>query len=443
MTILQRGRNWKIEDVPGFPLRRVLTSTVHDLHYHDGAQWQDVVEDLADDTTDGYAVAATRMRHIIRVGTTGTRRWYPRRDKPGEYVSFGRLQSWTGSTWQNVNLGTHTRTGNKVSWSNAAFDLSITNNWHRIKLFAVLKTETARRRLRWAVALTGLTYNQGELTSIADGQVVGYVERPVAWDANGSEENQNVTITTTYAGGFIEFGGDLSQAVLPITIDPTFTDGYGGDIETGKDTYVSGSTNNNGKSASMTLTATRKGLFEFDLSSIPADATCDSAAVSVFQLATGAASAFTLTWYSIASGNAAWIEGTKNGALAGAGEPCWDALAADGVGGVTTAWAGSAGLATSGTDYESTALGSVNGDRSDANGTEYAASLTTSRVEGWFGASNTNYGLLSLVSAAGGGVGLSDHTTTGYRPKLVVTYTESGATFQPAWARNCNVMIGV
>jgi hypothetical protein len=122
--------------------------------------------------------------------------------------------------------------------------------------------------------------------------------------------------------------------------------------------------------------------------------------------------------------NAAWIEGAKFGELAGAGEPCWNALAADGAGGVLTAWAGAAGCATAGVDYEADLLGSVAGNRSNANGTEYALALTAARVRGWFGGTNTNYGLLlKLSAAAAGGIGASDNVTAAYRPKLVVDYT--------------------
>jgi hypothetical protein len=231
MTILDRGRNWFIEDVAGEPQRRRFTTALHDLFYQDDAQqWQAVDENLADDTTTGFANKVDRMRHIIRIGSTGTRRWIPRREYPNEYVEFGRLQSWSGSAWQNVNLGTPTRSGNKIAWSTTSFDLSLTVTWKHVKILAVLKTETARRRLRWSVVLYGLTWNNGTLYG-ADGLPAGEVERPIAWDANGSIDNQNVTITTTYSAGYLEFGGDLSAAVLPITIDPTLdaAPGAGGD----------------------------------------------------------------------------------------------------------------------------------------------------------------------------------------------------------------------
>lgn len=167
------------------------------------------------------------------------------------------------------------------------------------------------------------------------------------------------------------------------------------------------------------------GLIEFDFSSIPSSATCSSAIISFYMVSSGAAQAFTVTLYSISAANAAWQEGTKNGALAGAGESCLNALAADGAGGVTTAWASGGVFGTAGTDYENIVLGSFSGNRSDANGTEYSTALTATRVQGWFGAVNTNYGLC-LITAVGGALGSSDHATAGWRPKLVVTYALPG-----------------
>jgi len=208
------------------------------------------------------------------------------------------------------------------------------------------------------------------------------------------------------------------------------------DAADGKDTQVSA---DGGGTPARTLrnygtyqfcgaTTTMPGLIEFGLSSIAATATCATATLYLYQGQQGTANAVTVTIYSIAVDNAAWIEGTGNGAaIAAAGEPCWNALAADGVGGVTTAWAGSAGLSTSGTDYEAVAIGSFNGNRSDANGTEYAAALTAVRVRGWFGASNTNYGMKLSFSSNIGNICSSDHATASYRPKLVVEYELPGS----------------
>lgn len=192
----------------------------------------------------------------------------------------------------------------------------------------------------------------------------------------------------------------------------------------GTDTSVwsDAATNNYGGRARLDIQAggpIRKALIEFDLSSIPATATCISATLSVFA---GAVGVGTQTWWSIAAGNAAWTEGARDDAQAGAGEPCWNALAADGAGGVTSAWAGSAGLATATTDYETPALGTF-ATNSEAGGTEFTTALTPARIQGWFGSPNTNYGLLLTTTATDyPWFHSSESATAAYRPKLVVEY---------------------
>lgn len=165
-------------------------------------------------------------------------------------------------------------------------------------------------------------------------------------------------------------------------------------------------------------------LLQFDLSGIPAGSTCNSATLYLHHQATSTASAWTVNVYAIKAANGGWVEGTKSGAQAGAGEPCWDAKEADGAGGVTTAWAGSEGCSTSGTDYEAVAIGSFSGNRADAVGTEYSAALSAATVATWFGTPNSNYGmLLKVASGAVDYLYSSGYVLLAYRPHLVVDYT--------------------
>lgn len=215
------------------------------------------------------------------------------------------------------------------------------------------------------------------------------------------------------------------------TLDPTLT--LQPDAADGQDTevlnYPGYTTGNFGTSPFLIANnGSYRGLVKFDCSIIPVAATCVGATLFVYKALVESAAAFTVSAYSIAVGNAAWIEGTKNATLAGAGEPCWNALAADGAGGVTTPWAGSAGLSTANTDYETPAIGSFSGNRADAVGTEYSTALTAARVQGWFGTPNTNYGILLVQSVSTvGGLASSDHGTAALRPKLVIYYTVPAA----------------
>lgn len=184
-------------------------------------------------------------------------------------------------------------------------------------------------------------------------------------------------------------------------------------------------TRNFGASTTVLGGTTDKMLVWWDLASTTAGASVNSASLTLYQAGSAAANAFTLTAYAIKSGNGGWIEGTKNNATAGAGEPCWDAKEADGSGGVTTAWAGSAGLGTAGTDYETTAIGSVNGNRSDANGTAYVITLNTTAVAAWLG-NTANYGILVVTSSGCGAIASAENATSGSRPQLDIDYTAGG-----------------
>lgn len=122
----------------------------------------------------------------------------------------------------------------------------------------------------------------------------------------------------------------------------------------------------------------------------------------------------------ILAGNNNWTESGS----------CWNTK--DG----SLSWAGSAGLATSGTDYATTALWGEN-QPSSTNGSiilTFSPAETQSMVD-------NNYGILHLGgnSNTGGninyrGYASSDHATAAYRPYLTVVYEEAGETWAGAGA---------
>jgi hypothetical protein len=165
-------------------------------------------------------------------------------------------------------------------------------------------------------------------------------------------------------------------------------------------------------------------LQRWDLSDIPSGATCDAAVLSLYDTNwVSRTSDNTINIYEIADANGDWIEGTARDKVQN-GSPCWDYKAYN-----SGAWAGSAGLSTSGTDYINTSLGSaiftdgVSGYRTitlNADG--------RSVVAGWFGEA-TNNGVILRGSGTGGWTEwVSRSGTDGQRPYLTVTYTVSGST---------------
>lgn len=250
-----------------------------------------------------------------------------------------------------------------------------------------------------------------------------YKESPLtATDANGE--------SYTYSSNVKEFGDWLDRAVYPVTIDPDFT----GTSTAGDNTLNSiYPTRNLGGLTSVDFTRINsKGLFRFDMSSVASGVTVTAADLKLTKTnAPGASGNNTLTFYSIASANGDWIGGTSTSGNAAEDESCWNAKAADGSGGVKTAWAGSAGCGTSGTDYEETALASLVNNRADDQYTQYTFTFNASgltRIAGWAGATNTNYGLIGITTGSYGGsqMGSSEHATASYRPVLTVTYSAGG-----------------
>ena len=259
----------------------------------------------------------------------------------------------------------------------------------------------------------------------ADGTRLASLMPTTATDANGAE----LPCTGAYAGGYVEFQADVTGAVFPVTIDPDFSV-----TSAAGDTYLNSyyTARNWGAATSISISGSNRTLFKFDCSSVPSGATPSAANIKITKSDYYSNSRnVTISWYSISQANGDWIEGTGNGgANAASGEPCYAGKVANGSGGVTTTWAGSAGMNTANTDYENTVLASGTANRADAADTQYTYNLNANgltRIAGWFGATNTNYGLMVTASDDHGSYHTSEAATAGYRPVLTVTYTTAAA----------------
>jgi hypothetical protein len=166
------------------------------------------------------------------------------------------------------------------------------------------------------------------------------------------------------------------------------------------------------------VSTARRFLQRFNLSAIPASATINSAKVYYYKTNARPNSNVTVTLYSVSQANGDWHEGAQYGGEAQAGDSNWNFKDAAG-----TPWAGSPGLSTSGVDYEPAVIGSFVIPASAQVGDEYVCDLNLTRVAGWFGANNTNYGILMVASGMAEYIGSSENTTAANRPKLVVQYT--------------------
>lgn len=240
---------------------------------------------------------------------------------------------------------------------------------------------------------------------------IKYKESPfTAIDANGESYTFNDNVK--------EFNDWLDRAVYPVTIDPDFSPnlGFGGDVwlqynsadNLGTYIYIKGA----------------KNLMRFDLSSVPSGNICTAASLFLVPAENNATAGLSTYIYKITDANGDWVEGVTS-SPAGAGYPCWYAKEADGSGGVTTAWAGSVGLQTAGTDYIDTVLADYTG--TFVADTAFEVSFNASGravLQDWFGAESNN-GLL-LDDKHGSYIGSGENSTVARRPVLTVTYTAGG-----------------
>ncbi len=182
-----------------------------------------------------------------------------------------------------------------------------------------------------------------------------------------------------------------------------------------------------------------RSLLRFDLSSLRARYTALESAtltltvrnVSKISVARGN---FDLKLFMLDDANAAWTEGTKNSAVAGTGDSCWEHLAFDTVG-----WAGGKGIgANSASAGVSNLLASVTVDVATVtNGQKIVFTLDSpealAALEAW-ARGRTNAGLLLVSDEASNGQNAlgfasAEHATAADRPALAVTYTADETAF--------------
>lgn len=326
--------------------------------------------------------------------------WLPTFPGSGE-----RNRDYSGNGRNFAENGTLSDTDHPpVSWGNKTWVIPwVSTGGHNVAINQVTETDTAQSAGR----LKNKSVAQAQETDLAQ--------------AIGVQGEQIVAI-----GQVTET--DTAQA-MQVVLGTRYVDGYGGDVQTYQDNLLNSSapTFNLGAHSNFEYSPSQNCLLRFNLSAIQAGYECLSATLYMtksYELGDGGGTPV-VNVYSIAEANKDWQAGVSDLDLAEEDESCWNALAADGAGGVKTAWAGGAnGCGISGTDYEATPIGSITIDdpELDPQGTEYAIELDADRVAGWFGAANTNYGIVIKTTGGGDHWGQSDNGTAAFRPKLVVYY---------------------
>lgn len=202
---------------------------------------------------------------------------------------------------------------------------------------------------------------------------------------------------------------DLSAISGDIVFDPTYQ--IKPDSSVGVDAQLSKgnpTTNFGTYQGSDLLTGANalQFLIKWDLSSLIATSV-ESAVLDLTER--GVCNSGSCNVYSIKSANGGWTE-------AGA---TWNTT--DGA----SAWAGSAGCSTSGTDYDPTPVGSWTSTTAGGGGAVDSVTLAATTVLDWIKSPSNNYGLVGIGGPSSGGTlyASSDHATAAWRPKLTVAYS--------------------
>lgn len=273
-TIVERGRNFIKHQVAAN--RYVLDSTLSSIHYFEGEAWQESNTDWADPDDVNFTDMCKTIGPFVYSDGSGKRRIYPRRGVLTEFVEFARPQFWTGTAWQNLVVGTRTRTGDTLLWDRAHFSVSLKLGGSQCKVEVVLKDAQAANRVRWPVTLTGLSLSGWTLVSTNDAATVLEMHQPWMVDANGA----NGVVSASFVNGAVEFNADLTGLTFPITIDPTV------DVQPGasaNDGYVIENTDTGGYTdvrvlcqAAGTSNSRQHGLIRFPNIAVPQGATINA-----------------------------------------------------------------------------------------------------------------------------------------------------------------------
>ena len=203
-------------------------------------------------------------------------------------------------------------------------------------------------------------------------------------------------------------GQDYTFVLTPE--DPAYSEQPGSE---GKDAYIDSGTKTYNYGADTEIDVrgddSRRVLIEFNLSSIPANASISSATLTMYATAKGSADAVV----NISKITNSWVEGT------GAGSKTSDGATWDNRSG-TQLWT------TAGGDYGTITWGSTTITGID----QFFTWNITELVKGWINGTYTNEGMLLRTTTTSSGTtsfASSDYANSSRRPQLNVTYTESQA----------------
>ena len=372
---------------------------------------------------------------MVYTAADGMRRICPTRD-PAVYVEIGAPYIKPAATWNKVNLGAATRSGNTISWTTAQARVEVVFGGHMIDLGAEFLGgwTPPGNQIAFPVGMQRLVRNGYEFQY--NGQTVLSLRPFIVKDLANRDDVRPVTTQLVQVGGQW-----YALATLPSLagmsrpyLDPTLT--LQPDAAASVDTYIyqAGAGNNYGVADIVVLRGIdgsgRKSLLQFSMATMPVGATITAATLSLY-LGSGTSEGA----HSVAAhrGLVQWYEGVKNGAAPDGGVDGSTWAHRNAIGAV--AWAGGAG-GVGDTEYVAAAESTTNVSTYSAWYTWAVTTMTTA----WYAGTATNYGIWLVDGTAGSAKYLSssDNATAENRPKLAIDYTLPSAACMvraPYWGR--------
>ena len=203
--------------------RYALTTSLGAMHYwDDSGLWQDIACDYSEVDTGNFTARFTKLPYLVRMGDDCRRRIYPDRND---------LSYWFEVSKPFASMGTPTKVGGYWVWNFPNALIAVQIRPQAVKLGFRLKNNLAPSSITFPFSSQGITRNGNEL--LHNGEVVAYLQKPDAVDANGVERD----CTVNFDAGQITISLNTTGLAFPIDVDPTFSVGASTDdcLVTGND----------------------------------------------------------------------------------------------------------------------------------------------------------------------------------------------------------------
>ncbi|MGD8753653.1 MAG: DNRLRE domain-containing protein [Anaerolineales bacterium] len=222
------GTHSEIEYLPQGKAKLVISSAP--VAYRDGSRLKRIISDWGSSGDPQRAHIVSAAPFLVSVGDGGLRRIHPTRELD-VWAEIGAPTIKIGGDWQQFNMGSPTRMGNKLAWSFSQADLLILMGGHFLKMDIALKGgwEPPGAQFAFPVGLQGLTWNAGRLYKEGRGarkaEPVMRLRHPVVYDAGNQDDVRPIDWQLVNVGGqnYLLFTlPDLAGMSAPV-IDPTLT----------------------------------------------------------------------------------------------------------------------------------------------------------------------------------------------------------------------------